>query len=203
MKGLLLLVVVCFAHAAASSTTRKLSGASYVALKALADEYGVPCAPQHAQLLETIKDIRSKNAERLTTLEVDCEFREGEAQGRFTNATTEAQALNDAARRSSEERRRGVADKAQAQFDGSVAQLRATVDAAGDRRDASLKTLGSEKKAWAEAQGARDNTLEMCATNKESANQTRVSEMAALVITQSAALDDAEASYVVRGCGRG
>lgn len=196
----LVLAVVGHTHAA---STRKLSDKNYRLLKALADEYGVPCTPQMDDLAASIKEITARNIERTTTLNAECEYRESEAQRRFTNATLANKVVLEAARAASEAQRLKIEGRAQAQFDETLQGLQSVVDLRAEGKGNASKAVGFQQNVWNEAKSSHENTLEIAATNRATANESRTASMAALTITRDGQTEDAETTYVVEGLGGG
>lgn len=169
---------------------------TYATIKALADEYGVPCAPRAADLKAAVKEIKARNAERSAAVEVQKDFEEERAQSRFTNATLELETAAKAARAAANQKLENATDTAQAALADTLRQLRESVDARTAERDAAAAALKAKHKSWHDAEGIHETALDVASNNRKAANDTRTAEIAALAIMQQSAAEDAESSYV-------
>jgi hypothetical protein len=169
---------------------------TYATLKALADEYGVPCAPRAADLKAAVKEIKARNAERSAAVEVQKDFEEERAQSRFTNATLELDTAAKAARAAATQKLANATDMAQAALADTLRRLRESVDARTAERDAAATALKAKHKSWHDAEGIHETALDVASNNRKAANDTRTAEIAALAIMQQSAVEDAESSYV-------
>ena len=169
---------------------------TYVELKALADEYGIPCKPQAANLASAVAGIKAQNAKRSAALEVQKDFEEERAQSRFTNTTLVLEAAAEATQAVATRKLLNATDAARAALADRLRQLRANVDTRTAERDAATAATTAAERTYETARDTYETARDVDSNNRKAANDTRTAEIAALAIMQRSAVDDAESSYV-------
>lgn len=188
--------------AAAMAEGRLRAGAAdktYVELKALADEYGIPCTPQAADLASAVTGIKAQNAKRSAALEVQKDFEEERAQSRFTNATLELEAAAEATQAVATQKLLNATDTASATLADTLRQLRANVDTRVAEHAAATAATTAAEGTHETARDTHETARDVASNNRKAANDTRTAETAALAIMQRSAVEDAESTYVL-GC---